>query len=343
MADSRSRYAATRSPWLATSRGRTTNGWEWTVKSADAAREASWVEAARWWSLLGDDKGELVEVRTLTAGASGSAVYQLTVDLAADAGSVEYTLKAASGEAYGERARREVSFYRHLAAHVPVLVPKLVAEAEDDNGCCLLLESAGATTDTAGWSRDRWADLATELGSLHHDQIAAAAEGWRWAKPERPATRPEIAAASQAWTALGHGSMPASVWPEFDRLSAALMRLPVCLRHGDWHLGNLLLDRSDRFVWIDWQEVGFGRGPEDLALLWQRAEFDGLTPPRDAMLAAYARARGIPNGSILDRAAVAAELALLLLAWPPYLLGAPEPARARLLVRLEQLLDAWHR
>jgi len=40
---------------------------------------------------------------------------------------------------------------------------------------------------------------------------------------------------------------------------------------------------------------------------------------------------------------IAAELTLLLLAWPPYLLGAPEPARRRLLLRLEHLLNAWHR
>lgn len=137
--------------------------------------------------------------------------------------------------------------------------------------------------------------------------------------------------------------MLAAIWSEFDRLAAALTQLPVCLRHGDWHLGNLLLDPSDRVVWIDWQEVGFGRGPEDLTLLWQRAEFDGLMPPRDAMLSAYAQARGIQKDTSLDQAAVAAELILLLLAWPPFLFQAPKSARDRLLLRLEHLLDVWHR
>ena len=91
-----------------------------------------------------------------------------------------------------------------------------------------------------------------------------------------PAADPEISSASRTWAALGYGPLLAPLWSRFDRLDAALTELPVCLRHGDWHLGNILIDPADRFVWIDWQEVGLGHGPEDLALLWQRAEFGGF-------------------------------------------------------------------
>ncbi len=287
--------------------------------------------------------GELIEARRLTAGASGSAVYRLLVGPATDAGKQEYVLKMASGPAHDERARREVNFYRDLAAHVPVYVPKLVAAVDEGDSCCLLLESSGAVANAATWSPDRWIDCAAALGGLHSSRIATIAEGWRWAKSEQRTGRDEITAASQAWAAMSRGPALASVWPTFDRLTTALTQLPICLRHGDWHLGNLLLGQSDRIVWIDWREVGFGRGPEDLALLWQRAEFDGLMPPREAMLAAYARARGIPDDARLRSATVAAELMLLLLAWPPHLLHAPEPARARLLGRLSRLLDKWHR
>jgi aminoglycoside phosphotransferase (APT) family kinase protein len=55
--------------------------------------------------------------------------------------------------------------------------------------------------------------------------------------------------------------------------------LPACLIHGDLHAGNLLRDAEGASVWADWQEVGIGQGPEDLALLWQRAEFDGADRP----------------------------------------------------------------
>lgn len=313
------------------------------MTSVDPAYDPSWREAARWWSQLGHDEGDLIEVRTLTAGASGSAVYHVLVDTTTVVGKQEYILKIATGAADDERARREVNFYRDLADHVPVQVPRLVTAVDDDDVCCLLLESSGTAPDAATWSVDRWTACAAQLGGLHDARIATAAEDWRWAKPQQHADQREIAGAAQAWAALGYGPELAAVWAGFDRLAAALTRLPVCLRHGDWHLGNLLLDPSDRIVWIDWQEVGFGRGPEDLALLWQRAEFDGLTPPRDAMLAAYAHARGTPKDASLEQATVAAELTLLLLAWPAYLPHAPEPARARLFRRLEHLLDAWHR
>jgi len=275
-------------------------------------------EATRWWSAFGRDPGELTEVRTVTSGASGSAVYRLhTKDS-------ELVLKVTT--------RRELSVYRDLGPRLPVVLPRLVAGIEGGDRACLLLEAAGVPSKDP----ERWNDLAGQLGELHHDRIATAAADWSLAKPEQPERESEVVAAIQFWTAFGYDRLP-----EFDKLNAALAELPPCLCHGDWHLGNLLLDASDRFVWIDWQEAGFGRGPEDLALLWQRAEFDGLAPPREAMLAAYARAREIPDDAILRRATAAAELTLLLLSWPAYLAGAPEAARARLLRRLEHLIQGW--
>ncbi|GIF69572.1 hypothetical protein Ais01nite_76070 [Asanoa ishikariensis] len=90
-------------------------------------------------------------------------------------------------------------------------------------------------------------------------------------------------------------------------------------------------------VWADWQEVGIGTGPEDLALLWQRAEADGADPPRAAMLATYAEARGIPYDDVLRKAANAAEVRLLLLDWPPFLINA-DPARAAVMRKRLHLL-----
>lgn len=310
---------------------------------ADATSDADRSEVAFWWRLLGQPVGELVEVRTLAGGASGSAVYQLLVDLADNAGRDAFVLKIGSGRANRDGARREVNFYRDLAPHVPVRVPGLVAGVEHHGRTCLVLRRTAATASHVRWSPGRWADLATELGGLHREPVAVVAAGWPWAKASPPTAEREVASARRAWTALGYGPLLTPLWSSLDHLDAALTALPVCLRHGDWHLGNIMVDSADRFVWIDWQEVGLGHGPEDLALMWQRAEFDGLAPPRGAMLTAYARGRGIPDDAVLYRAAVAAELTLLLLSWPPYLAGAAESRRARLFSRLEYLVDAWQR
>ncbi|HZM76976.1 MAG TPA: phosphotransferase [Candidatus Limnocylindrales bacterium] len=162
--------------------------------------------AAYWWSMLGRDPGELVEIRTLTAGASGSAVYRLHVNRF---GRGDFVLKVAADE----RTRRELYFYRDLAAHVPVGLPKLVAGIERDDGTCLLFEASGVPLKNP----DRWSDLAEQLGALHNDRVAAAAVGWPWAKPEMPAEEPDVVVAAKIWKSLGCDSLPANVWARFDR------------------------------------------------------------------------------------------------------------------------------
>jgi aminoglycoside phosphotransferase (APT) family kinase protein len=254
----------------------------------------------------------------------------------------EFVMKVTADPDARDRARRELHFYRELAALVPVTTPGFAAGLDDGDHVCLLLDSAGTAARPAAWARERWERLAAELGQLHHERVTEVTAGWGWAKQERPVSKSAVSAAARGWAELGCRRLD-PLWSRLDDLAAALGELPGCLCHGDWHLGNILTGRAGTFVWIDWQEVGYGHGPEDLALLWQRAEFDGLDPPRNAMLTAYARARAIPDTAPLGRAAIAAELMLLLISWPPYLRGAPESARARLLRRLGHLADAWTR
>lgn len=297
------------------------------------------VDAGRWWGLLGERvPGDLVDVRTMAGGASGSAVYGLTV--AEPAG--EFVLKVASRPWLRERARREVTFYRELASHVPVLVPEFFMGGEVDGSTYLLLAAAGLPTEAERWSERQWIELATELGRLHREQVLALAID-RGATAREPASAEKLAAGERAWIELGHEKLLAPLWASFEALGAAIRQLPTCLCHGDCHLGNLLTDPTDRLVWIDWQEVHVGHGPDDLALLWQRAEADGVNPPREAMLTAYAVSRGIPDDALLHRAAVASELMLVMLEWPTFFPYLSEPTRARIYNRLEDLVAVWRR
>jgi len=251
-------------------------------------------------------------------------------------------LKVASRPGLRERARREVTFYRELAAHVPVLVPDFVVGGELDDSAYMLLTAAGVPTDAERWSEQRWTELATELGRLHREQVLALSID-RGATAREPAPAEKLAAGERAWIELGYERLLAPLWASFEALDAAIRHLLACLCHGDFHLGNLLTDPADRFVWIDWQEVHIGHGPGDLALLWHRAEVDGVNPPREAMLTAYAAARGIPDDALLHRATVASELTLLLLEWPTFFPYLPEPGRTRIRSRLEHLVAVWYR
>ncbi|GAA1843938.1 phosphotransferase family protein [Asanoa iriomotensis] len=250
---------------------------------------------------LGRDPRTLRSVETLAGSASGSLVALVRL------GDAEFVLKTTTA--------REAAFYR-AAPRLPVRVPRVIAA--DDT--CLLLESLGPARPAAQWPSSRWPEVARQLGALHRPEVLATLGGRSWLR--RTSVRSPDAAAREFWCAAELARL--------DELRPAA--LPACLVHGDLHAGNLLHDGAGELVWTDWQEVGVGSGPEDLALLWQRAEFDGADPPRAAMLATYAEARGIPCDDRLADAAAAAEVRLLLLDWPPFLLGT-DPARAALMRR----------
>ncbi len=127
-------------------------------------------------------------------------------------------------------------------------------------------------------------------------------------------------------------------------IEAAVRAFPPTLCHGDCHIGNLLRDRDGHLVWADWQEVGIGRGPEDLSFLLQQAWFEGAAVSLDEVAEAYRerleRALG-RNFSLSAIIAVmhAAELRTRLLEWPAYLKHAPEAALAQILDRIQYLAE----
>jgi hypothetical protein len=77
------------------------------------------------------------------------------------------------------------------------------------------------------------------------------------------------------------------------RAEVALPALPTVLTHGDCHTENIVQDASGRYRWIDWEQAHLGDGLDDLVFMWQRAEFAGASPPREAMLTAYTAARAL--------------------------------------------------
>jgi aminoglycoside phosphotransferase len=255
---------------------------------------------------LGKDPASLRSSTPLSGSASGSHVALLGFD-----GGEKLVLKTTTP--------REVALYQ-AADRLPVRTPRLVAV---DDGC-LLLEALEPLPRAVEWSTAQWHEIARQLGTLHATQPFGDAPWLR---------RPTARQPDQASLAF---------WSEAERklLDRVDEKLPTCLVHGDLHAGNLLRDAEGASVWADWQEVGIGQGTEDPALLWQRAEFDGADPPRTAMLATYAAARGIPCDDVLIRATTAAELRLLLLDWPPFLATAGPDRRAVMVRRLRALAEA---
>jgi aminoglycoside phosphotransferase (APT) family kinase protein len=318
--------------------------------------EASRVELIRaCLDRMGRDADELRQYEVLQGGVSGSGTYRL--ELATG----DVILKATPADREPHvvaRARREAEFYRRLADRVPVRVPRpLAIVTDDDFGICLLLARYAACPPASAWSERRYCRAGEELGRFHAafwnriDRLSELA----WLRdPGHADVSAEAARAYGYWQELREidrfrdiltpqrKQRIVRLLERIDEVDRALQSLPPTLCHGDFHARNLLRDGEDGFIWADWQEVGIGRGPEDLSFFIQRASFDGGAVPRDELTGAYhaslaaATGQEIPLSSIL-RVMDGSELRTRLLHWPAYLKQASRESLAEIVDRIDQL------
>lgn len=281
---------------------------------------------------LGVDAGRVLEVRRLSGGASGAGVFGLRLD-----GKL-VVLKVSAHPAEPDSLGLELRFYRELAGRVPVRTPRLLDGVTANGRDILLLTRSEPPVPARAWTQHEWLKVACQLGALHRSVEPAelAATGWAG----HAADHPDLDGRAELWSTTPAGSLARALLAEFDRIQDECTAPTGCLIHGDCHADNLLRD-SHRLVWVDWQAVGHGHGPEDLALLWQRAEYNGADVPRESTLAAYTKMRGVKADAGFRRAVIAAELKLLLLGWPDFLLRRDDAGRDLLIGRLHDLAAAW--
>lgn len=187
------------------------------------------------------------------------------------------------GARFGRTYETEASFYRDLAAELPVRSPGCYHAAHDpesDHYVVLLGDVAPAEQgdQMAGCSLEEMTGAVDELAHLH---------GPRWGDPRlldiawlHRAT-PESVETSTTMFATGFGPAFLERYRERLRPSTAalverlLPRLatyfadrsgPLTVVHGDYRADNLLFG-LDRVVVVDWQTVSTGVGPNDLAYL----------------------------------------------------------------------------
>lgn len=264
-------------------------------------------------------------------GHSGAAVFAL------DVGGRRTVLKAVRTPERPD-PNREWAFYHGLADRVPVRTPRLLASARTHDLEVLLLQWCQPARPARAWPLTTWLEVARQLGALHAELLDEELESLPWLSHREVDPR-RIEARARLWAP--HDERAARLFTDLPALVGACSAPPRCLIHGDCHAENLLEEGG--LVWIDWQGVGIGHGPEDLALLWQRAEFNGADVPREQMLRAYAAARGIVVDHDLRRAVTAAEIRLLLMGWPSFIFRDPGQPRQLLVDRLGRLGAEWTR
>ncbi len=309
---------------------------------------------ARCLAALGTDPDQLLGYDVLADGASGASTYRIRFSPG------DLFLKVTRPESPRyllERAHREIQFYPHLASDVRVQVPSVIASRCDTAiGACLLLEAYEPSPAPAAWTETRYVQAAEQLGRFHAAFWGKGRElsTLGWLRRVEELEEAGIRQAYTSWERLrAEGRFETLLTPErYTWILAMLGRVrdvgtdlstfPVTLCHGDFHIDNILVDRGGGIVLADWQEVGPGRGPEDLSFFIQRASFSGGTVPDGEMIDAYRRSLAANTGEdVPDRdirhVMDAAELRMRLLHWPAYLADASEQQLADLLGRIRVL------
>ena len=285
----------------------------------------------RWLKLL-DVRWSPASVLRLAGGNSAAGVFLLETD------GEPCVLKVTASASWRTRAEHELRFYQELAPTLPIPVPELLAVTVVQEGVGLLLSAHGERAAASKWSFDLWREAAAQAGKLHRHCRSDGPPAWL---PRAP--RPSHVAVTRAvaqWVKLGHHVIADHLPDLLAEVTQVLEQAEPTIIHGDCHVENLL-PAEGRLVWVDWQQITTGAGPEDLALLWQRAEFDGARPPRAEMMTAYRDALGTVIDEPLEQLVLAAELRLLLLEWPHFLPYGDERQQETMLKELQDVQHRW--
>jgi Ser/Thr protein kinase RdoA (MazF antagonist) len=234
-----------------------------------------------------------------------------------------------------DAARRELRFYRQLAAEVPVQTPPLLDSFEVDLGVALLLAAAGEQVKVSAWSGTARSMLGRDLAALHSVQVA----GQDWVRPDAlldTMSAPVSGTIAKFWGGVLPGLR--ELLDSRRALREELASQPAVLVHGDCHTGNIV-HAGDGLVFWDWQSTGLGRATSDLAMLGVRAAPAGIGVPRDAMKA-YVNQRGCDVNE-LERALILEELAIFVFQWPPFADYNSRARIARVHDRTRDLAARW--
>lgn len=268
-------------------------------------------------------------VGRLSAGGSGSLVVALT--FADD----RMVLKVTNDPSRQVRARRELRLVSECQSDLRGCLPRFIAGDDDGDRVCLVTQEYASLPHATMIDSSQWRAVATSLGGLHEAMVPP------WLPPPDatpPASPKMLFDACRAWGRYGVGGAArraAEVIRTADDATGSVSGAGIV--HGDCHVDNIVRDEHGSLRWIDWQEVRRGKGLADLAFLWQRAEFAGANPPREAMARAYRVARGLRDSDRWRRELQLAELRILLISWPPFLSYGSPAARARMVERLTVL------
>lgn len=165
----------------------------------------------------------------------------------------------------------EVRFYREIAPHVGVRVPRCIEAGATPSGTVLRLE------DLSAWQHGGDpVDVAAELRHLHDRWTNEASRRWPWLRRAGAAAGLIAQLFDRTWSRLVERRDLADallalggrlVGRAEEAIRAAAMAGPPTLCHGDASLRNVFTSRSGEIAFVDSEDVSCMAGVGDLAWL----------------------------------------------------------------------------
>lgn len=183
--------------------------------------------------------------------------------------------------------RREVGFYRSLAAHVPLATPALVAYSPV--GDWLILEHLEHERSPGRWRREDYLAAIDSLAELHNRfwGLGQDLEAFPWlGDPLTSDFDVHLAAADKAIERITKAAgpeplagLPGRRWilerlaHRAEQVVAPLREEASTLLHGDYWPGNVAMDADGRQSVYDWQLAGIGPGIMDLLVFINKSDW----------------------------------------------------------------------
>jgi hypothetical protein len=236
-----------------------------------------------------------------------------------------------------QRGRRELAFYRDLAARMPIRTPALLDAYEDDAVIAMLLSAHSEVEPATVWDRRSWLALAVDLARLHGTAVPAPDRWTEMWSPVHALREPDLPMIEGFWRE-DLGSALDAIVERRDLLAQEILQAGACFVHGDCHTENILRE-DGALVWIDWQGTGIGNPARELAFLNARAAPSGARIPPE-LLATYCREH---NSDLeqMRRSVIAAELGIFIFEWPPYASFDSPAGTQRVRRRTRSLAERW--
>lgn len=257
-----------------------------------------------------------------TAGKSGAEVYDL------DNGTTAKFVRrdAVSAELWNS-CIREARFYEEICRRKLPYLPDIIHLAITEQEILIVMRRyTPMTADRL--TPQMLTEIFSALASLHRE--VPPAHLLSEASPKTPYIDRETADACAAgWTSVlaEHGSVfsadaafPVLAAEQFNRINEQCTLKHPVLCHGDFHIGNLLVDDANHPIFCDFQSCGMGDGCGDLSFFLSRLSTDGIPIEHDRVIGIYSEQSGLPVSEIKKRMALS-DFNTAFLFWHTYLHG----------------------